>query len=141
MHLLIYTSEYTGSQTNLESDVDRIVEKARRNNAAREITGVLFVGGRHFLQFLEGEHDTVERLFDRIVRDPRHDNVTLLWSTPIPSRGLSDWSMEQFALSGEGLNTLQLEWLRDRYQAMMTPSTEDIVTIYRDFLNASVSYS
>lgn len=42
------------------------------------ITGFLVEHEGTFLQVLEGEPETVERLFERIAADPRHGNVTVL---------------------------------------------------------------
>ncbi|MBK1836398.1 BLUF domain-containing protein [Azospirillum sp. YIM B02556] len=49
-----------------------------RSNCERGITGFLVELDGIFLQVLEGDPDRVDRLFARIVDDPRHRNVTLL---------------------------------------------------------------
>lgn len=49
-----------------------------RKNCEQGITGFLVEFGGIFLQVLEGEAELVDRLFARIVDDPRHRDVTPL---------------------------------------------------------------
>lgn len=49
-----------------------------RKNCEQGITGFLVEFGGIFLQVLEGEAEVVDRLFARIVDDPRHRDVTPL---------------------------------------------------------------
>lgn len=72
------------------SDILRV---SRENNARRDITGMLLYREGFFIQALEGEADDVDALYARIKRDPRHQNVLLVYRSPIPERGFEDWSM------------------------------------------------
>ena len=74
MYRLIYIS--TASDALTSADVDAIVDASIRNNAPRNITGVLIYNGLNFLQVLEGTRLNVEEVFNRIVQDPRHISVT-----------------------------------------------------------------
>lgn len=74
-------------------DVLAILEASRRNNAARDVTGVLFCSATLFLQALEGPPAAVNAVFQRISMDPRHRAVALLWYGPIQERRFPSWYM------------------------------------------------
>ena len=71
----------------------KIMEVSRRNNKKLGVTGALCYSPRGFLQILEGPADTVNELYNRIVKDTRHSVVTLLEYAPIPHRDFENWSM------------------------------------------------
>lgn len=70
-----------------------------QNNAGSDITGLLVFTGGYFFQVLEGPRDPVDRTFQRIRRDPRHSDVTVLTAEePISERQFPEWSMRLIAL-------------------------------------------
>ena len=73
--------------------VEKIADVSRRNNKKLGVTGALCSSPRGFLQILEGPADTVNELYNRIVRDARHSAVTLLEYAVIPHRDFENWSM------------------------------------------------
>ena len=89
-----------------------LLRKARQNNSAKAITGVLLYFNECFVQVLEGKEEAVNATFQRIKKDTRHTNVTELEREYIKERQFPDWSMgfeevdaKQFAdLNIEGLN-------------------------------------
>lgn len=70
-----------------------ILRASRRNNAACEVSGLLIVGGRRFLQALEGPEEAVQATFDRINRDPRHFALVMLNRAQIDQRQFPQWAM------------------------------------------------
>jgi hypothetical protein len=76
-----------------EAALDGILRSSRRNNAAVGVTGLLVVGGRRFLQVLEGPEDAVASVFERISRDPRHFAVVRLSRKTIETRTFGEWAM------------------------------------------------
>jgi hypothetical protein len=48
------------------------------NNSRDDVTGALIYDDKWFAQVLEGAEDTVSRTFERILRDPRHSDVSLV---------------------------------------------------------------
>ncbi len=66
---------------------------ARTRNAAAEVSGLLLYHEGSFLQILEGEPTTVQALFEKIGKDPRHANMLLLSQKTIEERNFGDWSM------------------------------------------------
>ena len=91
MHRLLYIS--TARQPMTAPELETLLKLSRRNNAAVAITGLLVVGGRRFLQALEGPEDAVRATYERIARDPRHYAVVKLADSPIAERSFTGWSM------------------------------------------------
>lgn len=75
------------------SELDRLLEGARRRNERSGVTGVLLHDDYSFLQVLEGTPEAVRRTVERIKRDPRHGGMTVVQDQPITERDFSDWSM------------------------------------------------
>ena len=88
---LLYIS--TARQQPTADQLADILRASRRNNAAVDVTGLLIVGGRRFLQALEGPEDAVQATYDRIARDPRHFAVVQLARETVTKRQFADWSM------------------------------------------------
>jgi hypothetical protein len=76
-----------------------ILRQSKANNPAHGITGVLCCSENIFLQVLEGGRSAVNRLYNRIVADPRHKDVELLSYEQISERRFAGWSMGQVNLS------------------------------------------
>lgn len=87
-----YVSRFAEHLT--QADVEAIAEVSQRNNAAREVTGVMASSGRLFYQVLEGPAEVVDALYATILADPRHTDVLLLRSqSDVSSRLFPQWSM------------------------------------------------
>ncbi len=70
-----------------------ILRTSRRNNVRCDVTGLLIVGGKRFLQALEGPESAVQATFDRIDGDPRHFAVVQLAREGITTRQFPSWAM------------------------------------------------
>jgi hypothetical protein len=95
LHRLVYYSrnKVAGGAPTLAAAVDDILAVSQRNNSACNITGALMFNAGCFGQVLEGERDALEATFERIQRDERHSEVSLLAFEPIAARSFSHWSM------------------------------------------------
>jgi hypothetical protein len=81
-------------------DIDQIVETSQRNNPGRKITGMLLASGDLFYQLLEGPRDQIDMLYERISKDPRHEQVILLESEIGHfERICPDWAMQKIDLT------------------------------------------
>ena len=80
------------------SDIEAIGEVSRRNNAEREITGLLMTSGGLFLQILEGPPVEVEALWKTIAADDRHKDVLMLSDETVDRRLFPDWAMKTISL-------------------------------------------
>lgn len=88
---ILYVSRAVGPQTTTVTA--SILAKAQVRNAAEGIGGVLCQGQGLYLQVLEGERGAVNRLYARIVVDPRHTDVEMLRLEEITQRRFANWSM------------------------------------------------
>ncbi|MCC7053404.1 MAG: BLUF domain-containing protein [Gemmatimonadaceae bacterium] len=75
-------------------DLLRIRTTAVAHNREQHICGVLCFGAGVFLQALEGERGEVNRLYNRIVTDPRHSDPQVMSAEPISALSFLDWSMK-----------------------------------------------
>lgn len=88
---LIYASKV--SDMFLPGDVESILESARNNNKALGITGMLCFNSTYFLQCLEGSRAAVNKIFNTISADSRHDAMLILAYSEIYKRDFGDWDM------------------------------------------------
>jgi hypothetical protein len=76
------------------AEVMAIARCALRRNREIGVTGALYYDDAQFFQVIEGEEAAVRALFERIRRDPRHTDVTVLSEGPAASRIFPDWAMK-----------------------------------------------
>jgi hypothetical protein len=76
-----------------ETALARILQVSAKNNARRDVTGLLLYSNHIFMQVLEGDENEVNATFARIRQDPRHYNVIVLVKTSIKAREFERWSM------------------------------------------------
>jgi hypothetical protein len=78
-------------------DLKDILTASQRNNARIGVTGTLCLANGIFLQQLEGDRTEVNRLYHRILADPRHRDPAVLDFSEISSRRFSSWAMGSLA--------------------------------------------
>ena len=100
----------------VQKDIGRILMQARKNNPKDEIGGVLYFSNNYFFQCLEGEQAAVNRLYNKIADDPRHENVQSVSVKRIHTRQFANWSMKYVALED---NVTRL--LKENGYASFTP--------------------
>lgn len=76
-----------------DAQIQALLENARRNNVVQGITGMLLLIEGSFFQVLEGDAAAVDRAYDNVARDTRHDRVTQIIREPIAQRSFGEWSM------------------------------------------------
>lgn len=94
---LLYISRARGAITTTVTG--SILESARVHNRVAGITGVLCQGQGLFIQILEGERSTVNRLYNTIIKDKRHQDVELVAIEEIQTRKFPNWSMAHVIIS------------------------------------------
>ena len=83
-----------------EEEILAIGKSSSINNIKRDVTGTLISVKDYFFQILEGEEETVDALVEKIARDPRHTDITILSAeTGCEERLFTDWGMKTVALS------------------------------------------
>ena len=74
--------------------INELLERSKRNNATRKITGAMIYANGYFMQLIEGPQIAVDELYSAIEADPRHEVLSLLHNQEIKDRHFSDWAME-----------------------------------------------
>ena len=95
VHTILYRSVpiFSGSVTDYLIEIDRILDTSRQRNGTAGITGALLFNEDRFVQVLEGGKAAVTDTFERILLDPRHQEVELLFDSSTAQRRLPEWSM------------------------------------------------
>lgn len=88
---LAYSSTATRPMSAVE--IGQLLLKARMFNASVGVSGVLLHDSRHFLQYLEGLPDAVERVWQRVSASPQHQDLRVLMRVPAETRLFADWQM------------------------------------------------
>ena len=91
MITVIYISTATARLPG--DDLDDILARSRRNNPVADLTGMLVYADGSFIQALEGAEPDVDRVMDRIAKDPRHRDIVVLARYPVAERQFPGWSM------------------------------------------------
>lgn len=102
---IIYTS--TAATEFDPAALDGILQRARRTNAERSVTGMLLYTAGSFFQVLEGEEATLAEMFARIAADPRHRGVTKIIEEPIAQRAFGDWTMGYLEVTSSDLESIE----------------------------------
>lgn len=88
---LVYSSVAT--KEFWPDDLFVLVEKSRRKNFDRDITGMLLYHQGKFLQLLEGPEAAVRGCYARVERDPRHHSTRVLLTQTSEHRDFPNWTM------------------------------------------------
>ncbi|GLS25807.1 BLUF domain-containing protein [Marinibactrum halimedae] len=88
---LVYASKK--SPKFCSSDIDDILETARKHNGSLGITGLLCFNRQYFLQALEGPRSAINSTYYRITQDKRHSDMLILSYEEIRERNYGSWNM------------------------------------------------
>jgi hypothetical protein len=91
LNYIVYSSKKNSSIG--DAQLKPLLEQAQEKNKALGITGILIDYDQTFLQYIEGENDSITELFSRIKSDSRHHSVELQFEGSIEKRLFPDWSM------------------------------------------------
>lgn len=93
MKAIFYVSQSALPPAAADEEVETLVAAARAHNGERGVTGCLLFSGARFAQWLEGPAEFVDPILTSIVRDPRHEKVTILFEGPVDDRLFAGWSL------------------------------------------------
>ncbi|MDF1748999.1 MAG: BLUF domain-containing protein [Alphaproteobacteria bacterium] len=88
--LVYFSRSLTGPS---DEDISAILETSRHRNKQEGVTGLLLHLQGVFAQVLEGPPKTISAVLDRIKRDPRHNQLTILTDETVSHSVFTDWSM------------------------------------------------
>lgn len=95
LHRVVYLSSAVGV---LRADeLDRILLRSKASNGGAGITGLLLFYEGTFFHVVEGPAAGVASLMQKIRRDRRHSNLTVLESGPCQARAFPDCSLHYVA--------------------------------------------
>lgn len=106
----LYLSQVRGDKPF--ETIAEVVAEARRLNAEQAITGVLVFDGAQVCQYVEGEEVAIEGLVERLMVDPRHEQLQVLHHAPLPGeRRFARWCLGYLMLD-DGRDLTRFEALR-----------------------------
>ena len=91
MNYIIYASKR--STHTSEDEVDYIIDTSEKLNAEKNISGVLLVQEKYFLQYFEGDKEDVVQLMEKLYLDNRHYDLKTLHQGEIDTRLFPEWAM------------------------------------------------
>lgn len=97
IYQLVYVS--TAAYPLSDRELNSLVADAVRKNKTLGITGMLLYREPYFLQLLEGDEEYVEKLFETIKADTRHDNLFVLTRGKVAAREFEHWAMAHVSVT------------------------------------------
>lgn len=92
LYHLIYRSQETFPFN--DEALTKLLMECRMKNIQKNISGILLYGYGFFIQMLEGDEQDVLSLYhEKILNDPRHNNLKILNEGPSYKRLYAEWAM------------------------------------------------
>ena len=110
-------------------ELEDLMLGAQYRNEKCGITGMLLYDSGNFAQVLEGPHNVVQTLFEKINQDPRHSRAAIISQWEVQSRDFDGWSMRVENLRGH--RVLDTEPIRE---LMRTQRVKDPGVAYQFLL-------
>lgn len=118
-----------------DDDLKKILEKSREKNQRINVTGMLLYLDPYFIQVLEGERETLEKIFSAISQDSRHNKVSIIYRQPLDKRYFSNWSMGFNKIRDQDVENLNgfCDYLQHPSPSFMSELPAELETILRKF--------
>jgi len=87
-------------------ELNTLFLNASQFNESIDVTGFLYCGEEHFVQFLEGPKAQLHELMERIHLDTRHEVVHDHWYRETNNRLFGSWFLRQYPVRHEIANIL-----------------------------------
>ena len=114
LRLVVYVANYVGR--DIDADMAQIEQASHRHNPSGQITGALLFDRGQFVQVIEGPHDAISLLLDRLQRDPRISEWQTLLDQDTDHRSCESWAMGILRTdNGERVPVAILDAFRDKY--------------------------
>lgn len=101
---LAYFSRNRLATQNLPMQIAQLMTVSVANNARDGITGALIYDSAWFAQILEGPEQPISTTFERILRDTRHSDVSLIGMQPVSRRQFGTYPMVSAARGDDNLD-------------------------------------
>jgi hypothetical protein len=83
-------------------DLHALATSAQARNREEQLTGLVVYDRDTFFQWLEGPSDSLNRVLDSIMHDPRHTDIEILDSHPLAARRFGNWYLKVAARLDRG---------------------------------------
>jgi len=135
MYRIMYMSTAIREFSN--GELEDLLEIARKNNSELNVTGLLVIKGRTFLQCLEGDKKNVITIFEKIKKDHRHTEVYELIDEDAEERYFPDWSMGYKNI--KYLTDIKSIKLKDFSQdsSSIDFTNDDILEVFKEFIESN----
>jgi len=94
------------AQTLRDVDIEELLFYARENNKRLAITGVLLLIQGKFIQYIEGYEEDIDKVYESIKVDTRHNDLLLLDSGFVDKRQYNSWSMAYRKVKNSEINDI-----------------------------------
>lgn len=91
---LLYVSQHNGIMDGLPE----FIQTMREKNKEFGLSSILLSTDECYLHLLEGSRTNVNRLYNRIVKDPRHFNCTVVRYIDVKKREFDNWYAEHVSI-------------------------------------------
>lgn len=108
----------------------------QRHNSARQISSALICSDHLFAQVLEGPVEDIEPLFERILTDTRHSDISVVEAAHVPNREFPDWSMATVEQNAD--NRYLFDSLKDEAGPGRQPGGQAVLQAIRDLVRLEV---
>jgi hypothetical protein len=76
-----------------DAEMQQLLQDSQNRNRAEGLTGVLVYERGAYFQWLEGPTEALDRVWNSILRDPRHHRIDVLRDEPIGQRVFEGWDL------------------------------------------------
>lgn len=127
MYMSVSTKDFS------DEELERLLVNAEKSNRERNVTGLLIIKGRTFLQCIEGKKEDVEFIYNKIQNDDRHKDIIDLIQEDARERYFPNWSMGYKNI--KNLTNIKSEKLRDfSKKEEINFSSEHIPQLFQEFI-------
>lgn len=110
LHCIVYQSKASAFINTKE--LEFITQQSITRNKKFNVTGVLLCDGYHFIQYLEGTKESLQTIYEFILKSSLHSDIKILADNPIRQREFPKWFMSLMRISeSELLNMMNWDWL------------------------------
>lgn len=94
LYCMAYVSEISSKALISSSALNDIAQVSIDNNKKNKITGILCYGDGYFFQYVEGSEHALTELKNKLLVDPRHQQIRILAFDRIDERLFEKWSLQ-----------------------------------------------
>jgi hypothetical protein len=122
-------------------DIEELLFQIREKNKRLAITGVLLLLQGKFVQYIEGKATEIDKVYDKIKHDTRHNELLLLDTGEIESRQFKDWSMAYKKVGDEEVKAILGHTKLNLDDLFLFPTTEKTHPVLKVLYNFTQSLS